>query len=963
MKKGLYILILFLFNYSFLLAQQSGVIYGVVVDKTNQTTLPGANITIRGTAIGVITNLEGKYRLMGIPAGVYNVDISFIGFDNYTKKITINSGENIEINADLVVSINDMEEVVVTALMAGQMAAINQQLNSDALVNVVSSDKMNELPDINAAEAIGRLPGISVNRTGGEAQTISIRGFSADFTSVTLNGIKMPETGDDNRTVNLSSISPDLLSHIEVYKSPTADMDGDAMGGVISLGLLPAPKKAITKFTIESGLSTLKMKPNYKGTVKLSRRFFNNKFGAIINSSFDLTDRSSQKMSTDYLYKDETTGLQIDPSEQLKLTDVNRTINRFGLNLQLDYDYGSGNVMFQGMYNKKNTDTYTLGYEYDGLSKAVYTIADKENEVEILQLMLSGKHNFNWIEIDATLSHNQTTNKTPYNPKIEFNDSYAYLDTLSAIKLDEFSDMKDKMNYLTYDDYSDATMERMDWSMDTAINYNYTAAMNFKSDFNIGSNLAGYIKFGGKVQLDSRTKRHSPYYQRYSYDIEQAFVPDKWMEVTGNELQVSDNDRIYITNFDVQDKTSPFWNGDYSTWPYLSESTLSHWYENMNSAWRYENDELHEQYEVEERLYAGYLMAKLNIGQWLSFIPGVRYEYSDNFYQGRYSNIGGTGVNISGAVIDTAVTKQYGHLLPSAHLKLKPVKWMDFRLSYARTLKRPNYNQVVPTTRVEPSAAKLKDLGNGDLNEMIADSYDASVSFYSGKYGLLSVGVFSKVFTNYITKKSYVIPVSEAVEMGLPPSAWSVDNFPVNLPDKGYVKGYEVDLQTNFKYLPKPFNRVILNFNITQLWSSVYNEKWEQVNVWSDAEQTIVIDYDNSYFYKEEGQLTSQIDLVMNSTLGYEHKGFSFRISTQYQGVDLINTLNNTEKEFQQEYNDDWLRFDLSMSQKIGKYVKVKFFIANLTNVGEREYVYKPEYWLDDNRFGAVYQLGLECKF
>ena len=243
MKRILFVLLLNILSMSLIFGQRTGVIYGVVTDKSTNTTLPGATISIEGTAIGTISDIQGKYRLAGVPTGEQTFFISFIGFDKYTQKITIKPGDNIEINVALIISTKDLQEIVVTSQMAGQISAINQQLKSDALVNVVSSDKMKELPDINAAEAIGRLPGISLNRNGGEAQTINIRGFGADYTAVTVNGIKMPETGTDNRVVNLSTISPELLSHIEVYKSPTADMDGDAIGGTVSLGLKAAPAK------------------------------------------------------------------------------------------------------------------------------------------------------------------------------------------------------------------------------------------------------------------------------------------------------------------------------------------------------------------------------------------------------------------------------------------------------------------------------------------------------------------------------------------------------------------------------------------------------------------------------------------------------------------------------------------------------------------------------------------------
>ena len=300
MRRILLIFLIYSLNLSLLLAQRPGVIYGTVVDKSNDIPLPGATVSIEGTAIGTITDLEGEYRLMGVPTGEQIVSISFIGYDKYSQNVSIDQGENIEINAELVITSTALEEVVVTYQMAGQAAAINRQLNSDALVNVVSSDKMRELPDINAAEAIGRLPGVSINRNNGEAQTINIRGFGSSYTAVTLNGIRMAETGSGSRSVNLSNISPDLLSHIEVYKSPTADMDGDAVGGIVSLGLMPARQKAIYELNLGTGYSTQNKVPNYKGNLRLSQRFWDNKFGAIIYSSFDITDRSTHRMSTGY---------------------------------------------------------------------------------------------------------------------------------------------------------------------------------------------------------------------------------------------------------------------------------------------------------------------------------------------------------------------------------------------------------------------------------------------------------------------------------------------------------------------------------------------------------------------------------------------------------------------------------------------------------------------------------------
>ena len=133
-----------------------------------------------------------------------------------------------------------------------------------------------------------------------------------------------------------------------------------------------------------------------------------------------------------------------------------------------------------------------------------------------------------------------------------------------------------------------------------------------------------------------------------------------------------------------------------------------------------------------------------------------------------------------------------------------------------------------------------------------------------------------------------------------------------------------MEIQTNFKYLPAPFNGIILNFNVTNLASSTTISKWHEEKYYDVLKRKVVVDWENSYFYKDTVQLTSQIDMVLNATLGYEYKGFSFRISAQYQGLDLKNTLTNQQTELYQQYNDDWLRFDLAMSQKIMKKMNIR---------------------------------------
>ena len=120
------------------------------------------------------------------------------------------------------------------------MAAINKQLNAKSLVNIISSDRIRELPDANAAETVARVPGVSIQREGGEGNKVVVRGLSPKYNSVTVNGVKLASTDNENRSTDLSMISQYMLDGIEVTKAGTPDLDSDVLGGTVNFLLRKA---------------------------------------------------------------------------------------------------------------------------------------------------------------------------------------------------------------------------------------------------------------------------------------------------------------------------------------------------------------------------------------------------------------------------------------------------------------------------------------------------------------------------------------------------------------------------------------------------------------------------------------------------------------------------------------------------------------------------------------------------
>lgn len=211
-------------------------ITGRVIDDETNEPLPGVSIYDAANFNGTSSDLEGNFRLGNLKKGATQLTFSYMGYETQQKTVNMPAERGKDFQIRLKFNNVTLGEVVVTGSFEGQQRALNQQKAADKIMNIVSADLIGKFPDKNVAESLQRLPGINIARDKGEGATVSIRGTPQHFTNISINGEQLASVQQSGtRTEGLDLIPADQLGSIEVTKTLTSDMDGDAIGGNINL--------------------------------------------------------------------------------------------------------------------------------------------------------------------------------------------------------------------------------------------------------------------------------------------------------------------------------------------------------------------------------------------------------------------------------------------------------------------------------------------------------------------------------------------------------------------------------------------------------------------------------------------------------------------------------------------------------------------------------------------------------
>ncbi|HEV2172425.1 MAG TPA: carboxypeptidase regulatory-like domain-containing protein, partial [Nitrospira sp.] len=290
---GLFILALLLMGQTKMSrAQGKGAISGIVTDDSGAV-LKGAQVTIESPVFNTVSDEQGRFYINDVAPGNYTLSIIYVGFAKFEQELSVAGGQVANIEAKLKLE-SQSESILVTApRVTGEAEAVNIERNSDNLVQVMPEEVIQSLPNANLADALGRLPSVTLERDEGEGKYVQVRGLEPRLTNAMIDGVDVPSPEPTVRQVKFDSIPADMVESVQISKTLAPNMEGDGIGGSVNLVTKMATNLPTISIDTIGGYTPIihgRGETEEGGTI--GYRFGpDKKFGAIVGGSYDWNGR------------------------------------------------------------------------------------------------------------------------------------------------------------------------------------------------------------------------------------------------------------------------------------------------------------------------------------------------------------------------------------------------------------------------------------------------------------------------------------------------------------------------------------------------------------------------------------------------------------------------------------------------------------------------------------------------
>jgi outer membrane receptor protein involved in Fe transport len=692
------------------LASYSQSIRGKVTDATSKETLIGASVLIKETGRSQPVQLDGYFTFKNLNPGVYNLQFRFMSYKTKELKVMVETGKQTSLNVAMEPESRQMNDVNIIANgESTDKRARTLERNANQVVNIVSAHNIEISPDITVANVIQRVSGVTIERSNsGEGRYPIIRGMEKRYINTLVNGIKIPSPDNKNRFIPLDLFPAELLERLEVSKTLTPSMEGDAIGGTLNLVMKDAPATTLFQANFAAGYNAV-----FSGSrdfQQFDRSSINKRSPAEINGN------SYAANPADF------------PVKNLNFTPKSAPINtNFG-------------ITFGDRFGKDGK----LGFLVSGSFQNTYT---GNNSTFFLPNAQPGLNNIpQFIELQSR-SYSQQSRRIGVNNKFDY--KFNNRNKISLINI-----------FVRLDDYQSRLISDT-IALNSLVDAQARSRWQYQSIYN--STLQGVHQLNDALKFDwslaySTANNHIPDQADFSHEYPVTKTSTNtdilqgmnriWTRNSDKDyaayLNLTDNFNIFGKKFELKfggverNKTRDAYYNSYSLTPLLGTST-SQAFTDINSAqyvFKSTGSSLYvpdgNTYTFKENVVAGYIQGKLQITDKLEALGGIRVEHTQQNYD----------TQLPDAVAYKSGKIRYTDFLPSGALKYKLKENQNLRLSYYRALARPGFAELIPDGQ---QGEVFKESGNPEgLNHTTADNIDFRYELFPHDADEVLLGAFYK---------------------------------------------------------------------------------------------------------------------------------------------------------------------------------------------------------------------------
>ena len=698
---------------------------GIVKDNRTGEPLIGSVVEVKELpSVKTTTGLDGSFTLHELPdKGRYTLVVRYISYK--TREIPVDVSDKGIVTITLDEDLRELGEVVIKGHKEyhSDRSAIDMEKTAGNVLNVMSQQSIQLSPDVNVASVLQRVSGVTMERdASGEASYAILRGMDKRYNYTLVNGVKIPSPDDKNRYIPLNIFPSDLMDRLVVSKSLTADMEGDAAGGVVDMVMKDAPSHFQIQANAAVGTSDYFWKdsrdyltsnrsdythkspyevngpdykattsdfasgptqisrhsmptPNFVGGLSIGNRFWKDRIGVMLAGSIQNTFRGTERTYNSVKMASGEQAMYIYSLQHRYYSIHDLTA---GVHAKVDLQLDNNKIEWYNMYVRTNSKgvRYNNSVNTEYISSYSYTQDDETRSLSQTQSIfathLKGTHHLTKdFTVDWAGIFSQAKSEDP---------DRVYLSLTNTI---QSADGVDGSLWSGNKNILKTMPKNMERRFQHNTDKDWAGYINLSYNSELGNDINALWKAGAQYRRKERSNRY------YSYNFTPTDISQK---LDGNGFD-------QFAAIDWTCKT-----------PYSQASQLN--------------------YDSKEHIGAAYIMTTLK-SKWGELNAGLRAEHTNQIYTmlQKFRNMGQVG------------EQSYWDWLPSASIKWTPTKKMNVRLSYYRSINRPGFYEIVP---YQIMGEEYQEKGNPNLKRARIDNVDLRWEWFPSATEQVLAGVFYK---------------------------------------------------------------------------------------------------------------------------------------------------------------------------------------------------------------------------